>query len=231
MAGAAKRVLFHCDQARSFRVLWTLNELKLDYDLVTMPFPPRAKAKGFKEFNSLGTIPYFLDGEVRMTESCGIPLYLVEQYDTTRQISVPPSDPRYGTYLNWLFHADATLTFPQTLYLRYCIFEKQRGLQEVGEDYKAWHLARMRLVQNTLRDGQQPYLLGDKFTIADIDVSYSIILGKQIGAWESYGPDLHAYMARLEKRPAFQAAFKHEKESLAAFDPAVFSKYSELPKL
>ena len=38
--------LYHCHNARSFRPLWTLEELGLDYELVVMPFPPRARVEG-----------------------------------------------------------------------------------------------------------------------------------------------------------------------------------------
>ena len=61
--------LYHCENARSFRALWALEEIGLDYALKMLPFPPRFLARDYLEINPLGTIPYFVDGETRMTDS------------------------------------------------------------------------------------------------------------------------------------------------------------------
>ena len=61
-----KPVLYHCADARSFRVLWMLEELELDYELKLLPFPPRLLEPGFLEINPLGTIPFYQEGAVRM---------------------------------------------------------------------------------------------------------------------------------------------------------------------
>ena len=68
--------LYHCARARSFRPLWTLEELGLPYELKMLPFPPRVFAKEYLGINPLGTIPLMLDGEIRMTESAAIAQYL-----------------------------------------------------------------------------------------------------------------------------------------------------------
>ena len=60
--------LYHCDAARSFRPLWMLEELGLAYELKMLPFPPRVFAKEYLALNPLGTIPFMIDGETRMTE-------------------------------------------------------------------------------------------------------------------------------------------------------------------
>jgi glutathione S-transferase len=91
-----------------------------DYKLITMPFPPRVHYKKFLEKNMLGTIPYFEDENNCMTESSAICLYLVEKFAPT-SLQVKPDEPDFSSYLNWIHHADATLTFPQTVLLRYTL--------------------------------------------------------------------------------------------------------------
>ena len=59
--------LYHCDGARSFRPLWMLEEMGLDYELKMLPFPPRVLAKEYLALNPLGTIPFMIDGETKMT--------------------------------------------------------------------------------------------------------------------------------------------------------------------
>jgi len=110
--------LYHCAAARSFRPLWTLEELGLPYELKMLPFPPRVFAKEYLGINPLGTIPLLLDGETRMTESAGIAQYLVSRYGPT-PLAVAVDEPDYGAFINWLHFGEATLTFPQTLVLRY----------------------------------------------------------------------------------------------------------------
>ena len=75
--------LYHCDGARSFRPLWMLEELGLPYELKMLPFPPRVFAKEYLAINPLGTIPFMVDGETKMTESSGICHYLGTKYGPT----------------------------------------------------------------------------------------------------------------------------------------------------
>jgi hypothetical protein len=109
--------LYHSTRARSMRPLWTLIEMGLPHELITMPFPPRVTTREYLKINPLGTIPCMVDGDVVMTESAGICQYLVERYGPS-DLAVRGDEPDYGAYLNWLHRSDATLTFPQTLVLR-----------------------------------------------------------------------------------------------------------------
>lgn len=79
--------LHHCVSARSFRVLWMLEELALPYELKMLPFPPRVHARDFLALNPLGTVPAFVDDDVcagRFTAadvSVGYALMLAELLD------------------------------------------------------------------------------------------------------------------------------------------------------
>ena len=63
--------LWHCNGARSLRPLWALEEMGLDYELEILPFPPRIFQREYLEENALGTVPFFRDGDVTMTEYGG----------------------------------------------------------------------------------------------------------------------------------------------------------------
>jgi len=127
--------LYHCEAARSFRPLWMLEELSLTYELKMLPFPPRVLAKDYLALNPLGTIPFMKDGETRMTESSGICHYLATKYGPTPLV-VGLDEPAYGAFLNWMYFSDATLTFPQTLVLRYGQLEaEERRNPQVVADY------------------------------------------------------------------------------------------------
>jgi glutathione S-transferase len=197
-------VLYHCPDARSFRPLWTLEELGLEYELRTLPFPPRVLQRDYLEVNPLGTVPYLIDGDVRMSESSGICHYLVERYGPT-PLAVLPSERDYGAYLNWLYFSDATLTFPQTIYLRYSALEpEERRLPQAAEDYKRWFAGRLRAVEAAT--GDRKFLCGGRFTIADICVGYGLRLAVGIGLGACLGPNATRYFDFLKTFPSYQRA-------------------------
>ena len=194
--------LYHCVDTRSFRALWALEEMGLPYELTVMPFPPRARYPGYKDINALGTVPALLDSGVLMTESAGIVEYLVTRYGPS-PLAVEVSDPAYAEWLNWVHRSDATLTFPQTLVLRYRRFEPGRA-EVVADDYAKWFLARLRSVDEAIRDTD--WLCAGRFTAADICVGYALLLAEHLGFAPSFAPQTAAYWTRLKQRPAFQSA-------------------------
>jgi glutathione S-transferase len=195
--------LWHCNGARSLRPLWTLEELGLDYELELLPFPPRLLQRDYLEINRLGTVPFFTDGDTEMTESTAICQYLVDRY-RRRDLGLEPDHPQYGAYLNWLHHADATLTFPQTITMRYRVLEPTPEKKAVADDYGRWYIARLRRLDTHLET--HDYLVDGRFTIADIAVGYALFLGIGLRFADRYQPQTRAYLDRLCERPAFQRA-------------------------
>ncbi|QQD18690.1 glutathione S-transferase family protein [Spongiibacter nanhainus] len=195
--------LWHCHNARSLRALWSLEEMSIPYELVVLPFPPRVFQRNFLEVNELGTVPYFVDGDIHMTESSAIPVFLAERYSKP-EFTLEASHPEYGDYLNWLFHSDATLTFPQTVYIRYQLQESpERGLQAAATDYARWFHARLRKLNGHLADGRE-FLAAGRFTVADIAIAYALHLGEVLKIDEPYTPPVRKYLNRMRDRPAFQ---------------------------
>jgi glutathione S-transferase len=204
--------LYHCAAARSFRPLWTLEELGLPYELKMLPFPPRVFAKEYLGINPLGTIPLLLDGETRMTESAGIAQYLVSRYGPT-PLSVNVDEPDYGAFINWLHFGEATLTFPQTLVLRYTQLEpEERRSPQVATDYAKWFFGRLRAVEAAT--AKSDTLCAGRFTVADISVGYALLLAERIGLSKDFGPAVAAYWQRLQARDGFRRAV--EAENLAS---------------
>ena len=196
--------LYHCVNSRSLRPLWALVEMGLDYELQTLPFPPRVFAREYKSVNPLGTVPAFVDGDLLMTESAAICQYLGERYGPT-PLALARDEAEYGLYLNWLHRSDATLTFPQTIVLRYSMLEPdERKLPQAAADYRAWFLARWRSVEDAL--SARDYLCGGRFTMADICVGFSLHLARTIGIEEAMTPNVSAWAERIFTRPAFLKA-------------------------
>jgi glutathione S-transferase len=207
--------LYHCADARSFRPLWALEELGLDYELKMLPFPPRVLAKEYLAINPLGTIPTLVDGETWMSESAAMVEYLIARYGPG-DIGVGVDDPAYGAYLNYLHQGEATLTFPQTLVLRYTRLEPaERRIPQVAEDYAKWFLARLRAAIDPVV-AERPFLIGERFTGADISVGYSLLLATSLGLADRFSPQVTGYWARLQTREGFQRAKAAQKREAIA---------------
>ena len=200
--------IYSCNDSRGLRPMWTAEEMGVSYESEMMPFPPRFLHKEYMDINILGTIPYLIDGEVEMTESVAMCQYLVDKYGPT-DLRVNSDEADFHYYLNWLAHSDATLTFPQTVVLRYT-------LQEVGvadkaaEGYRRWFVARLKLLEQSLESRE--YLCSDRFTIADICVSYAINLAEALGIEQAFKPNIKRWSENLFSRPAFikSKSFKYE---------------------
>jgi glutathione S-transferase len=207
--------LYHCPDARSFRALWALEELGLAYELHLLPFPPRAKAPEYLQINPLGTIPALIDGATLMTESAAIVQYLAVRH-APNALNVAIDDPAYGAWLNWLYFGEATLTFPQTLVLRYRTLEPGRA-EPVADDYARWFLSRLKHVDRALAGSD--WLCAGRFTGADISVGYALLLANHLKLLDGVSPAIAAYWERLKARPAFQAAKRAQKLELSEILP------------
>jgi glutathione S-transferase len=202
--------LYHCANARSFRALWTLEEMGLPYELETMKFPPRFREAGYLNLNPLGTVPTFLDGETKMTESAAICHYLVTKYGPT-SLAVTPDEPAYAAYLNFLIMAEATLTFPQTIYLRYTHLEpEERRLPQAAADYTQWFASRFKAAATLM--GPE-YACADRFTAADISLGYAVKLANAIGIGSAVPQRAQNYWEFLRRRPGLQRAEARETAS------------------
>jgi glutathione S-transferase len=196
--------LYHCYDARSFRPLWTLEEMGLPYELKMLPFPPRVAAPDYLNVNPLGTIPTFFDGDMRMTESVAICQYLVSRYGPT-PLAVASSEPDYGPYLNWLYFGEATLTFPQTIVLRYSVLEPpERRSEQVAGDYKQWFLSRLRGVDAVV--SKQPTMCAGRFTVADISIGFALMMAEFLNLSAKFPPAVAAYWQSLQQREGFRRA-------------------------
>lgn len=210
-----KPVLYTCARSRGLRATWAAEEAGVDIDLKILPFPPRYLAPEYLELNPLGTVPLLVDGDARLTESCAIAHYLATK-DGLTSLAIAPGEPDYAAYCDYTYHADATITFPQTVYMRFCLFEKDKGLQEAGHAYAKWFHKRLIKVEERL--ATREYLCADRFTVADICVGYALILAESVGLDEGVPESLKAYCARLTARPAYVRAFEREEAGREALE-------------
>ena len=200
--------LYHCTNARSFRVLWLLEELGLPYELHVMEFPPRQHTQDYLAINPQGTVPYLVDGGTGLSESIAILQYLDSVHGQQR-FSFVPEDKDYATWLNWLLYGEASLMPPLAVILRYRLFTPPEGRNEaVAAAYEAILRERLGSLERALADAE--FLCPTHFSSADISVGYALLLIRAIGLGALLGEATSRYWQRLESRPAFRAALARQ---------------------
>jgi glutathione S-transferase len=128
---------------------------------------------------------------------------------------VRPDEPGFGAWLNWLHHGEATLTFPQTIVLRYGRFEPEaRKLPQAADDYAKWFIARLRGIDAVLQ--QHAFLAADRFTAADISVGYALLLANELDLVPRFPPAVAAYWERLQQRDGFRRALAAQHDAAVA---------------
>jgi glutathione S-transferase len=138
-----------------------------------------------------------------MTESAAICQYLADRHDRGG-LGVGPDEADYGAYLNWLHFAEATLTFPQAIVLRYRRFEPEaRRLPQAADDYAKWFLGRVRAIGPALDQG---FICAGRFTAADIAMGYAFRLAGRVGIADDLADPAKAYWRRLGEQPSYARA-------------------------
>ncbi len=196
--------LFHSPRTRSLRVLWLLEELGTPYELRTLPFTAEnLKSAEYLRINPLGKLPAIQDGDVQMFESGAIVEYLVEQYGNGR-LAPAPGTPARATYLQWLHFGEASAMPPISELAQHTMFKPEsERIAAVIPDAQARIQTWLSAVEPALAG--RDYLCGGEFTAADVMMGYSLLLTKWFGLLGDR-PNLAAYLARLEARPALQKA-------------------------
>ena len=199
--------LYTCAGSRGLRATWAAEEAGTDIDLKLLPFPPRFKAPEYLQVNPLGTVPMLIEGDAEMTESCAIAHYLATK-GNVEDLVVTSGEEDYPAYLDFTYHADATITFPQTVFMRFSLFEKEKGWGEAGEAYAKWFWKRLVKLEQRLETRE--FLCEDRFTVADICCGYALILAGRVGGDEGIPQSLKDYRERLVSRDGYKRAVARE---------------------
>lgn len=200
--------LHHLNQSRSKRIIWLLEELGVDYQLVTYQRDPvtRRAPAALKAINPLGRSPVIDDDGLIVCESGAIVDYLVSRYGADT-LAPPLHTPEHARYVQWLHFAEGTAAFPLiALYLLSADNSQKCFLGGFAREQMADVLT---LANNELAD--KAYLMGDQFTGADVLNSFVFEKIGETSGLTDY-PHLEAYMQRILARPAAQKAEALERE-------------------
>ncbi|HEX8779062.1 MAG TPA: glutathione S-transferase family protein [Rhodanobacter sp.] len=193
-------------EGRGFRVLWLLEEMELAHWL--RPVDLLGGVENDAEFlaiNPAGFIPAIRDGDVTMVESIAIMEYLMARYGPT-PLAPAPHDPAFPAYQQFLHLGEAGLA--ASIYFvvgaRSFAPESERQNWSAAQALDVFQ-TRLRLVTRQLV--RTPYLAGERFTAADISVTYALELA-QHGAGIALGETEKAYIARTSARESYRRAME-----------------------
>ena len=189
--------LFWAPQTRSTRAIWMLEEAGVDYELELVPIrsPERADTDEFRQASPMGKVPALVDGDVRMSESAAICLYVADRY-APGSLAPALDDPQRGKFLYWIMYTPAVVEPAMS--------EKFSGT-EANRYQSGW--GDFDLMIETLENGlsNRPWILGDEFTAADVMTGSSAVFMRMFNML----PDsqvLSDYADRCLARPGYQKA-------------------------
>src|ERR1700679_1664699 len=170
-------------EGRGFRVVWLLEEMGLAYRLRSVDLLAGvANDPEFLAINPGGFIPAIQDGDVTMVESIAIMEYLLARYGPT-PLAPEPNDAAFPTYQQFLHLGEAGLAVP----INYVGSARNFAPEADRDNWSArdameTFASRLRLVTRQLK--HSPYLAGQRFTAADISVTYALLLAERNGGVE-----------------------------------------------
>ena len=195
-------------QARDMHVRWALEEVGQPYDVRLVSFSEMKQA-AHRARHPFGQIPTYEEGNLALFESGAIVLHIAE-----RHAGLLPDDPdARARAITWMFAALSTIEPP--------IIELQNAV--LLENDKPWHEQRLPLVQDRIRTrlGDLSNRLGDaewldgEFSAGDLLMVDVLRRLSNSGLLDEY-PNVAAYVARGEARPAFKRAFDAQYAVFAA---------------
>ncbi len=200
------RVLWGAGTSRTIRAHWALHELGLDFEC--RPIQPRTGETKTPEFTALSArqkIPLLQDNGVVLTESAAIVAYLSDAYGQPHNRLIPDEPRARARCLEWCFFVISELDAASLYVMRRHgdlrhIYGEAPAANEAEAEY---FLQQMRTVERTLNDNPH-YILGDRFTAADILLSTCLTWAVRYGV--TVTEPVRAYNERATARRAYTRA-------------------------
>ena len=189
--------LFWAPQTRSQRAIWMLEEAGLDYEmeLVDIRAEKRKDSREFLAASPMGKVPALVDGNIRMSESAAICMYIADRY-APGKLAPLVDDPQRGKYLYWTMYTPAVVEPAMSEKFNRVETNRQRsGWGDFDLMIETWDRA---------LDGKE-WIVGDRFTAADVMLGSSAIFLRMFEMLPQ-SSNLDAYADRCMARPAHKIA-------------------------
>ena len=191
--------LYWAPQTRSPRAIWMLEESGIDYEmeLVDLRGTDRQDTDAFLAASPMGKVPAISDGNVHMSESAAICLYIADRYCSTT-LAPPVDDSGRGKFLYWIMYTPAVVEPAMS--------EKISGV-EANPRRNGWgDFDSMIQVWDDALDNRE-WIMGDQFSAADVMLGSSAVFLRMFKLMPETR-NLDAYADRCQARPANRRAME-----------------------
>jgi glutathione S-transferase len=194
----------HLNNSRSQRVLWLLEELGTPYEVrryernkTTMLAP-----KELRNVHPLGKSPVIEDDGKTFAETGLIVDYLVDRHGP--DLAPERQSDVYWRYRYWLHYAEGSLMPPLILKL---VIDRLGLLSFPARPFvKAQLKLHLDFLENELADA--PWFSGDRFSAADIMLSFPLEIATERAGLDETRPRLMDFLHRIRARPAYRRALE-----------------------
>ncbi len=203
--------LYEFPPTRSQRAKWVLEELGLPYRSRLVDLPGKEQdGPEYRAIHPLGVVPALQNESYTIYESAAIVMQLLDE-NPERGLAPRPASAERALYYQWCVFAAAEFDPAIMMYfdntMRPLEAMRPPGAQHdpgLAERGRADFQIRAAALTHALADRE--YLIGENFTGADLLIGHSCFMAAHTGLIEGF-PELQDYLARLQKRPAYQRAY------------------------
>lgn len=192
--------LYGSPRNRAGRVMWMLDELGADYELVpASPHDPVVAA-----LNPTGKVPVLVDDDLVVSDSTAILLHLADKHGA---LTFPANSPERSRLMSVVAFALDDVEQPLWTAAKhgFVLPEDLRALDAILPAlHHDWNKA-MAALEKLLGDG--PFVMGETFTVADVILGHLGVWGKN-ARFPAPPEAVAAYFARVQARPGWQAVIK-----------------------
>lgn len=206
----------HLENSRSQRILWLLEELGLEYEIVEYKRDPETASgpESLKKVHPLGKSPVITDGDLTVAESGAIIEYLLDQYDAEKRLR-PTDGKALLDYRYWLHFAEGSLMPLLVMKLVMMkipkspmpFFVKPIAKAISGKVQEKFIMPRitpqMQFIEKTL--GENTWFVGEELTAADIQMSFPLQASSTRMSMSEF-PNIARFIKQIEALPAYQKA-------------------------
>ena len=198
-------IVHHLEESRSQRILWLLEELGVEYEVKRYERNPQTRLAPpeLKQIHPLGKSPVIEANGKVLAESAAI-IEVLSENEAFGALAVPPGDPARFDYLYWLHFAEGSAMLPLLLKLYVGLLgENGAPLMQMRVDPEIDnHFSFI----NAHLEGKD-YFAADRFTAADIQMSFVLDAGNNRGGLDRY-PNMVRVRKLQQARPAYQKALE-----------------------
>jgi len=202
--------LYGYPKTRSTRVVWTMEEIGVEYEYVKTSPLRGARRSSYLKLNPGAKVPTLVDGDLVLSESAAICTYLADKYPDAGLVPKPRTVER-ALYDKWCFFVMTELEQPLwTIFKHQFILPKKWRVSDII-DTALWEFSEAVKVLN-IGLGDNEFIVGGHFSVADILVAQTLNFATAINV--SIEPEpLKVYAKRMLSRSALARAIEREEQS------------------